>query len=74
MPQIHELSATELARQIRDRTISPVEVAQALLARMDALESQLDAWVRVDRERSIALSPLSFRGTRGVSFYDGRLL
>ena len=54
MPQIHELTAAEIARQIRDRTITPVEVAQALLARMDALEPQFEAWVRVDRETVLA--------------------
>ena len=50
MAETHELSAAELARQIRDRKITPVEVAQSFLERMDALEPSLDAWVRVDRE------------------------
>ena len=50
MPQPHELSAAELARQIRGKNIGPVEVAQSLLERMDALEPRLEAWVRVDRE------------------------
>ena len=50
MAEIHELSAAELARQIRDRKITPVEVAQTFLERIDALEPSLDAWVRVDRE------------------------
>lgn len=54
MPEIHELSASELARQIRQKTITPVEVAQAFLSRMDALEPELDAWVRVDRETVLA--------------------
>lgn len=54
MPQIYELSAAELARQIRERTITPVEVAQSLLERMDSLEPALDAWVRVDRETVLA--------------------
>jgi len=54
MPELYELSAAELARQIRERTITPVEVAQSLLDRMDALEPQLDAWVRVDRETVLA--------------------
>ena len=54
MPQTHELSAAELARQIRQRTISPVEVARSFLERMDALEPQLEAWVRVDRETVLA--------------------
>ncbi|HIF43278.1 MAG TPA: amidase, partial [Dehalococcoidia bacterium] len=54
MPELYELSATELARQIRERIITPVEVAQSLLDRIDALEPQLDAWVRVDRETVLA--------------------
>ncbi|MCH8801774.1 MAG: amidase [Chloroflexi bacterium] len=54
MPQTHELSAAELARQIRQRTISPVEVARSFLDRMDAVEPQLEAWVRVDRETVLA--------------------
>mgnify|MGYP001465632224 CR=1 FL=1 len=54
MTQIHELSAAELARQVRERSITPVEIVQALLERMDALEPQLDAWVRVDRETVLA--------------------
>ena len=54
MPQIHELSVAELARQIREKKITPVEVAQSLLERMDSLEPQLDAWVRVDRETVLA--------------------
>lgn len=54
MPQTHELSASEIARLVRDKTLTPVEVAQSLLERMDALEPQLDAWVRVDRETVLA--------------------
>jgi len=50
MAETHELSAAELARQIRYRKITPVEVAQSFLERMDALEPSLDAWIRVDRE------------------------
>ena len=54
MPQPYELSAAELARQIRGKNIGPVEVARSLLERMDAVEPQLDAWVRVDRETVLA--------------------
>ena len=50
MPQPYELSAAELARQIRGKKVGPVEAAQSLLERMDAVEPQLEAWVRVDRE------------------------
>jgi len=54
MPQPFELSAPQLARQIRGRNITPVEVAQSLLARIDALEPRLEAWVRIDRETVLA--------------------
>ena len=54
MPQTFELSAAELARQIRAKKITPVEVVESLLDRIDALEPQLKAWVRVDRETVLA--------------------
>ena len=54
MPQLYELSAAELARQIREKNIGPVEVVQSLLERMDAVEYRLEAWVRVDRETVLA--------------------
>ena len=54
MPELYELSAAELARQIRERITTPVKAAQSLLDRIDALEPQLDAWVRVDRETVLA--------------------
>ena len=53
MPELHELTAAQLARQIRAREISAVDVAEALLARTDALES-LQAWVYIDRETVLA--------------------
>ena len=53
MPEIHELTATQLARQIRARALSAVEVAEALLARTSTLES-LQAWVYLDRETVLA--------------------
>ena len=53
MPELHELTAAEMARQIRGREISAVDVAEALLARTDSLES-LQAWVYIDRETVLA--------------------
>ena len=53
MPQLHELTAAQLAHQIRAREVSAVDVAEALLARTDALES-LQAWVYIDRETVLA--------------------
>jgi len=40
MAETHELSAAELARRIRDRKITPMEVAQTFLERIDASGTQ----------------------------------
>ncbi len=42
--EICQLSATELAAQIRAKQVSPVEVVDAVLARMDRLEPHLHAF------------------------------
>ena len=50
MAELHELTATEAAEQIRSKNVSPVELVQALLARVDRLEPRLRAWVTLDAE------------------------
>ena len=50
MPELHELSVAEAAAQIREGTLSPVALAEALLARIDALDGDLQAWVTIDRD------------------------
>ena len=50
MPELHELSVAEAATQIREGTLSPVALAEALLARIDALDGDLQAWVTIDRD------------------------
>lgn len=42
--------ATELAAAIRTRQLSPVEVVDAVLARMEALNPQLNAFLTIDSE------------------------
>ena len=42
--------ATELARLIRDRAISPVEVTEAVLARIERLNPRLNAYCTVTAE------------------------
>ncbi|MBM3943266.1 MAG: amidase [SAR202 cluster bacterium] len=54
MLQPYDLTAAEAARQIRARELSPVALVESLLARIDALEPKLKAWVRVDREGALA--------------------
>ena len=58
MAQPFELSAAEAARQIRRRDLSPVELAESLLARRDALEPSLKAWVYLDREAVLSEAKL----------------
>ena len=50
MPELHELSVAEAAAQIREGTLSPLALAEALLARIDALDGDLLAWVTIDRD------------------------
>jgi aspartyl-tRNA(Asn)/glutamyl-tRNA(Gln) amidotransferase subunit A len=54
MTAIHELSAAELSAAYARRSLSPVEVATALLARIDLWEPRLNAMYRVDRDGALA--------------------
>ena len=49
MAEPYELSLSESAQEVASGQLSPVELAQSLLARIDAKEN-LQAWVTVDRE------------------------
>ena len=42
---LHDLTLAEAAALIRARKLSPVEYTRALLARTDALEPQLNAYI-----------------------------
>ena len=50
MPELYELSVAEAAAQIREGTLSPVALAESLLARIGALDGDLKAWVTIDRD------------------------
>jgi aspartyl-tRNA(Asn)/glutamyl-tRNA(Gln) amidotransferase subunit A len=54
MPEPYELSAAQAARLINRRQLSPVELVESLLGRIDALEPSLKAWVYLDREGVLA--------------------
>ena len=49
MPEPFELSVAEAALLIRRRELSPRELVESLLGRIDALEPRLKAWVYLDR-------------------------
>src|SRR5712692_11244852 len=44
--------ATELATMIRSRQVSPVEIMDAVLARIETLNPRLNAYLAVDAERA----------------------
>ncbi|MFF5260411.1 amidase [Actinomadura viridis] len=52
MTDIHDLSAVRLAAAIRSRELSPVEVADHYLARIERLNPRLGAYVTVTAERA----------------------
>src|SRR5262245_24793151 len=49
-PALHDLTAAEAARLIRGREISSVELVEALLARIERLDSGLRSFVTVDAQ------------------------
>src|SRR6266849_1177391 len=48
------LSASQIADQIRTRKISPIEVVEAHLARIEKLNPKINAFVQLDAERALA--------------------
>ncbi|MDP9046034.1 MAG: amidase, partial [Pseudomonadota bacterium] len=52
--KLHELSAVELLAGYRERTLSPLEVTRAVLARIAAWEPHLHATFALDPEAALA--------------------
>jgi aspartyl-tRNA(Asn)/glutamyl-tRNA(Gln) amidotransferase subunit A len=52
--ELNWLSAGAAAAAIRDRQLSPVELLQALLQRIDRIEPRLNAFIRLDAEGALA--------------------
>src|SRR4029079_19467962 len=48
--KLHDLGVAEAARRIRQRELSPVELVDALLARIERAQPTLKAFVTVDAE------------------------
>jgi Asp-tRNA(Asn)/Glu-tRNA(Gln) amidotransferase A subunit family amidase len=51
MGEVTFLSAVEMAQQIREKKLSPVELAEAHLAKINRLNPKLNAFTQVDAER-----------------------
>ena len=56
MPQPYELTVAQAAQQIKDKNLSPVDLAQSLLDRIDATDKDLQAWVTIDREEVLSVA------------------
>src|SRR5262245_26119649 len=54
MVSLNQRTATELAQLIASKRASSVEIVQACLDRIAARDSDVQAWVHVDRERVLA--------------------
>ena len=54
MSDLATLGATEQAALVRERKASPVEVTQAVLARIEAWQPRLNAFAALDAERALA--------------------
>jgi len=53
MEDLHDLSLSEASRRIQAGALSPVELAKALLARIDALDPTFRAFARITHERAL---------------------
>jgi aspartyl-tRNA(Asn)/glutamyl-tRNA(Gln) amidotransferase subunit A len=58
-PEPHEMTAEELSRAFHDGDLSPVEVTEACLARIEVLDSQINAFCLIDAEVSRAQAEVS---------------
>ena len=54
MTDMHDLSLTEASALIRDKKLSPVEYTKALLERIDALDGDLNAFLRLTPDIALA--------------------
>jgi aspartyl-tRNA(Asn)/glutamyl-tRNA(Gln) amidotransferase subunit A len=52
--ELHWLSASEAAHAIAHKQVSPVELTQALLARIERLDPRLNAFIKVDGDAALA--------------------
>jgi aspartyl-tRNA(Asn)/glutamyl-tRNA(Gln) amidotransferase subunit A len=62
---LHELTAAQAAELIRIRSVSPVELVEALLERVRSIDGQVRAWERLDGERALAAARAAEKALRG---------
>ena len=54
MANHYELTVSQAAQQIKDKNLSPVDLAQSLLDRIEATDKDLRAWVTIDKEEVLS--------------------
>jgi len=54
MANHYELTVSQAAQQIKEKNLSPVDLAQSLLDRIEATDKDLRAWVTIDREEVLS--------------------
>lgn len=59
MTDLHWMTATQLVSAFRDKDLSPVEVAEYLLGRIEALDAKINAFCLVDPETTLAMARAS---------------
>ena len=62
--ELADATASELARLVNEREASPVEIVEALLARIEAMDSKVHAWETLDREGALRAAR-ALAGTTG---------
>ncbi len=55
----HEMTAHELSRAFHDGDLSPVEVVQSFLTRIEALDAQVNSFCLIDADTSLAQAEVS---------------
>ncbi len=58
MQQLNRLTASEAARLLAARAISDEEMARACLARIEAREATVGAWIHIDADAALAQARL----------------
>ena len=54
LTDLHALSATDAARLIREGVITSVQLVEACLARVEAVDGEVEAWAFLDPDHALA--------------------
>ncbi|MGQ9693261.1 MAG: amidase [Thermodesulfobacteriota bacterium] len=54
MPELYQLSLMEMSKLIKEKQLSPLDLVNAHLKRIETLEPKLQAWVSIDQEKVLA--------------------